>query len=91
MVCASLHYNDSKHPTVRLLTIVLTCPSKHDRVGQKLKPRGSQLRKITEDERDRTVEILKFEEPDIKWKDLSDKREKAAVSTVRKLMSEVRG
>lgn len=62
-----------------------------DRVEQKTKPRAGAPRKVTEDERDRMVEILKFKNPDIKWTELSEECENAAVSTERHLMSEVRG
>lgn len=81
----------ARHSTIPLSTIVSTCRREHDRVDQKSKPRSGTPRKITEDERDRMVEILKFKDPDIKWKDLTKECENAAVTTVRKLMSEVRG
>ncbi|KFY07262.1 hypothetical protein V492_07300 [Pseudogymnoascus sp. VKM F-4246] len=79
-----------KHPTIAFSTIVSTCRREHDRVDQKSKPRSGAPRKITEDEGDQMVEILKFKESNIKLKDLRKECENAAVSTVKKLMSEVR-
>lgn len=78
-----------KHPTIPSSTIVSTCRREHDRVDQKSKPRSGPPKKITEEDRDRMAEILKLD-PNITWKDLSKECEKAGVTTVRKLMSEVR-
>ena len=80
----------ARHPTIPRSTIASTCKKERDRVGQKSKSRSGAPRKITEDERDRMVEILKSKDPDIKWKDLTKECDKAKVTTVRKLMSEVR-
>ncbi len=62
----------------------------HKRVNQVSLPRSGAPRKITEDERDRMVEIVLFNDPFIKWRDLAHECETARQETVRKFMSEIR-
>ncbi|KFY29083.1 hypothetical protein V493_02568 [Pseudogymnoascus sp. VKM F-4281 (FW-2241)] len=56
------------------------------RLSQASLLRSSALRKITEDERDRIVEIVLFDDPFIKWRDLARECETAKQETVRKFI-----
>lgn len=79
----------ASHSTIPLQTIASTCKREHDRVGQKSKPRSGAPRKLTEDKRDRMVEIPKFREPDFKSMNQNKKCGRAVMLTLRELMSEV--
>lgn len=77
------------HPEIPRSTIRYTCGKEKERLQQRSKPRLGQPRKITEDERDRMLEIVEFDDPFIKWRDLTRTCENAKERAVRKLMSEM--
>ena len=59
-----------KHPELKRSTIISTIRLEASRVDNTSKPRSGARRKISEEQRDRVYDIVNFQDPHIKHRDL---------------------
>jgi transposase len=70
-------------------TVQMTCKREIERVDNVSKPRCGAPRVITEEERDRMIDIVDNEDPFIKWRDLTRVCENAHERSVRRLFQDM--